>query len=949
MKNTNIIRNTIVAGQSLSLVGRRSPGLQERWISGLQGIWVQRLLNGLLMGLVMLLPAMEVMGQVPTRFNQQAVVRDTTGQVVANRPLRLRISLEQTAGGASVVRYREVHQVTTNANGLYSVEVGGGAVELGQMDSVRWELGSVYLKTEVDPSGGQNYILSSNRELLSVPYALYSAKAQNAQTAQSLAGGGGGSGTLATVRTVGVTEVMYTVARVEASLDASGGEFVVSKGFCVDTLAVPTVDNGIAVAGGGLGAFELALNSLEPGRMYYVRAFATTASGTAYGQVLSFQTRALAVPAPTTEAASGVGAFGAQLLGSLADTASGGMALTARGFRWSQTAGFASASGQDIPAQATAGQGFSAQLQGLTASTTYYYRAYASNALGTGYGAENSFTTGTQPLPTVQTQAASAITQTTASVAGAVTADAGAAVTVRGFCYSTNNNPLISNDTVQAGAGLGTFSATLRNLSAGSTYYFRAFAVNAGGVGYGLVQSFQTPALATATITTNPVYGISNQSAYSGGNISSDGGSAVTQRGVAFGTSANPTTAGSITSNGTGVGSYTSIMAGLTPSTTYYVRSYAINASGTAYGQERSFQTTAQASGPVTVPILGTQFVVKTDSNFIGGGNITSDGNSTITSLGICWNRTGMPTLSDSVVYFATPGLGSFDLPFQLPTGCNENFYIRAFAVNVVGVGYGQEVSTANGYVSKFGGISVSNITGTGATVEATILSDGGCPVLERGVCFSIAPNATNGNPFFTVQSGIGIGTFSCQLNLLRPEVTYYCRAYVITTNGTYFGPEVTFTTDTTSALYIGKPFAGGIIFDLDSTGQHGLVCTPSNLGNYPWGCRGTIIANTSTALGAGATNTAFIIAACAQRPIAASVCADLVLNGYSDWFLPSLNELQLMYSRLYLQYLGGFVGWKYWSSSQAGPYSVFGFNFSSGFTYDDLNSEDYVRAVRAF
>jgi hypothetical protein len=264
-------------------------------------------------------------------------------------------------------------------------------------------------------------------------------------------------------------------------------------------------------------------------------------------------------------------------------------------------------------------------------------------------------------------------------------------------------------------------------------------------------------------------------------------------------------------------------------------------------------------------------------------------------------------------------------------------------------VGYGQEVSTANGYVSKFGGISVSNITGTGATVEATILSDGGCPVLERGVCFSIAPNATNGNPFFTVQSGIGIGTFSCQLNLLRPEVTYYCRAYVITTNGTYFGPEVTFTTDTTSALYIGKPFAGGIIFDLDSTGQHGLVCTPSNLGNYPWGCRGTIIANTSTALGAGATNTAFIIAACAQRPIAASVCADLVLNGYSDWFLPSLNELQLMYSRLYLQYLGGFVGWKYWSSSQAGPYSVFGFNFSSGFTYDDLNSEDYVRAVRAF
>ncbi|NBU72111.1 MAG: hypothetical protein EBS53_11820, partial [Bacteroidetes bacterium] len=219
--------------------------------------------------------------QVPTRFNQQAVVRDTTGQVVANRSLRLRVSLEQMVGGAAVMRYREVHQVTTNANGLYTVEVGGGAVELGQMDSVRWDLGSVYLKTEVDPSGGQSYLLSSNRELLSVPYALHALSAERTT----------GSGTLATVRTVGVTEVIYTGARVEASLDASGGEFVVSKGFCLDTLPVPTVDKGIAVAGGGLGSFEMGLSGLEAGRLYYVRAYATTAAGTAYGQVLSFQTR----------------------------------------------------------------------------------------------------------------------------------------------------------------------------------------------------------------------------------------------------------------------------------------------------------------------------------------------------------------------------------------------------------------------------------------------------------------------------------------------------------------------------------------------------------------------------------------------------------------------------------------------------------------------------------
>jgi hypothetical protein len=864
--------------------------------------------------------------------------------------------------------YSETHQLTSNSNGLVTTSIGGGTPVVGSIDSIDWSLGDVYIKIEVDVNGGSNYEILSSNQLLSVPYALF---AQNSgsgapgpagpqgpmgpagpQGIQGPAGpaGGGGSGTLATVRTLGVTEVMYTVARVEASLDASGGEFVVSKGFCVDTLTVPSVDKGIAVAGGGLGSFELGLSGLEAGRSYYVRAYATTAAGTAYGQVLSFQTRALAVPAPTTEAASGVGAFGAQLRGSLADTASGGMALTARGFRWSQTAGFASASGQDLPAQATAGQGFSAQLQGLTASTNYYFRAYASNALGTGYGTENGFTTGTQPLATVQTQAASGITQTSALVAGAVTSDAGAAVTVRGFCYSTGNNPQISNDTVQVGAGLGTFSATLRNLNAGSTYYFRAFAVNAGGVGYGLVQSFQTPALTTATITTNAVYGISNQSAYSGGSISSDGGSAVTQRGVAYDTTANPTTAGSITSDGTGAGNYTSIMAGLMPSTVYYVCSYAINASGTAYGQERSFQTTAQASGPVTYPSVLTHAVTKTDSNHIMGGIVVDGGNSPITAQGICWNRTGTPTTVDSVVNFTPIGVGQYSLEVDLPQGCNETFYVRAFAQNGAGTAYGQQVSTTNGFVPSLGASQLIQIGATTATLQTTIVASGGCAVTERGVCWSTSPGPTNGNPLFRTVCGSDTGTYSCQLSNLVPQTLYYVRAYMTNITGTYYGAEQSFTTDTTSALYIGKPYAGGIIFDLDSAGQHGLVCAPSSQGNYQWGCYGTDIPNTSTAVGTGLSNTNFITFVCAERPIAASVCADLVLNGYSDWYLPSIGELQLMYSRLHLQGLGGFGGGWYWSSSQSNPVFAWAMYFVNGNVANGSKDGSFpVRAVRAF
>jgi hypothetical protein len=175
-----------------------------------------------------------------------------------------------------------------------------------------------------------------------------------------------------------------------------------------------------------------------------------------------------------------------------------------------------------------------------------------------------------------------------------------------------------------------------------------------------------------------------------------------------------------------------------------------------------------------------------------------------------------------------------------------------------------------------------------------------------------------------------------------------YVRAYARTSAGVYYSNERSFTP---LILSIGSTYAGGIIFDLDSTGQHGLVCAPSNQGNFQWGCQVTGIPNTSTAVGTGATNTAYIVAGCAQRPIAASVCADLVLNGYSDWYLPSIGELQFMYSRLHLQGLGGFGGGWYWSSSQFYPSSAWTMYFVNGYVNDNhAKVNDFqVRAVRAF
>ncbi len=195
----------------------------------------------------------------------------------------------------------------------------------------------------------------------------------------------------------------------------------------------------------------------------------------------------------------------------------------------------------------------------------------------------------TQGMPEVSTTAVEDITAFTATAGGYVTAGGTDPVVARGVCYATTANPTILNDYTINGSGLGGFSATLSSLEHGTTYYLRAYATSAAGTAYGEQVVFTT--LTTPNLTTNLATEITHTTATSGGNINSDGGLPVTARGVCWSTSPNPSITDSHTNNDSGTGTFISNITGLSPSTTYYVRAYATNEAGTAYGNEVSFTT----------------------------------------------------------------------------------------------------------------------------------------------------------------------------------------------------------------------------------------------------------------------------------------------------------------------------------------------------------------------
>jgi hypothetical protein len=329
------------------------------------------------------------------------------------------------------------------------------------------------------------------------------------------------------VTTNTVTSTTNTTAAISGSVTPASQ--VGSTGFVYSTSSTAslvfggTSTNTSSVTSGNFssftGNFSVELSGLTRNTTYYARAYVYSNSSMlySYGNTISFTTTNASTSTPTvsTTAAStdpSCSNSTANLSGSI--TSNGNETITVAGFQYATDVNFSGAINETTGTSSP----FSTALRSLTAATVYFVRAYATNSVGTGYGATLSFTTAAATLPTVSTQSAFQTPPNSISVNGTLSCRGGSPITSAGFQYSTNNDNFtagVLTITSSLMSGQTSFFGTITGTTQGQTYYIRAFATNSTGTSYG--------SMVSTTVTA--------RTPLTGSNGNSDYGSTDNQRG----------------------------------------------------------------------------------------------------------------------------------------------------------------------------------------------------------------------------------------------------------------------------------------------------------------------------------------------------------------------------------------------------------------------------------
>lgn len=231
------------------------------------------------------------------------------------------------------------------------------------------------------------------------------------------------------------------------------------------------------------------------------------------------------------------------------------------------------------------------------------------------------------------------------------------------------------------------FVVKFSDLAANTKYYYQYEYSNGTDVNKTEVKSFRTKDYSQPTVETVEVFDITATSAKCNVEVKDNGGLAITERGICLSSHQTPTINDTHVTSVGDVGSFTCAMTDLQEYTMYYVRAYAVNDYGICYGDQITFTT----SHTVVIPTLTTENITLIkDVTAVSGGNITSDGYGTISNKGVCWSQAENPTINNSHTTIQTGGAGQFQSTLTDLTA-NTTYYVRAYATNEAGTGYGEQ------------------------------------------------------------------------------------------------------------------------------------------------------------------------------------------------------------------------------------------------------------------
>jgi hypothetical protein len=351
-----------------------------------------------------------------------------------------------------------------------------------------------------------------------------------------------------------------------------------------------------------ISVFKSHLNKLTPNKTYYYKAYAKNKYGTAYGELKNFTTGDYLLPTLTTDSLGNITLTSVKLYGNITDD--GETSILKRGFCISTnptptTADSTFSIGEGMGA-------FNLVVIKLKAGTKYNVRAFATNAMGTSYGKELTFSTLEYKLPTIQTNPATDIGLDVVTLSGDVKDLGRGELKERGIVVSKSPKPTIEDLKFKSSVtDLGEYKIVVTKLEVNTKYYARAYTQNEAGIVYGDEINFTTDNYTAPKVSTNDLQNISFTSLRAGVDVQSEGNTKVTDKGVVISTNPIPDLTDLKIQMSGGIGGEMRDITGLASNVTYYIRGYATNKWGTSYGDIRKF-TTKDNTPPPPAPVVST-------------------------------------------------------------------------------------------------------------------------------------------------------------------------------------------------------------------------------------------------------------------------------------------------------------------------------------------------------